>query len=152
MKINFTVTNRCPVPNFRITHVYVGNIPKKFYYYVNNEPVEYVDHYMELETPILVGNSGSFTCYIPQNLKGTLDASLGATDETKNTFAPENATYIEFYGTDDIYWYGFKYYPGSNMQDNFDLKSNFEYNLSVEIISYFSKTDSRIERINVENY
>ncbi len=147
-RLSFTVENSCPVPDFEIHSVKVCNAPTRYHYFVNDKPQTYTDYEIVLSDPVSPSElSELFSFYIPRNLKGTPDAASGATEKTKNNFAPENATYIELYAVQGLYRYKFIFYPGEDMEKNFDLEANCYYNLSIEIISYFSKTDSRITQL-----
>ncbi len=147
-KLKFTVANNSIVPSFRIVSVHVGNVPREFNHYVENEPVEYMDYYVNLkEDPIEPGESNEYTYYIPNNKKEAKAGAENATIKTKNDFANPGATYIEVIGADSNNTYYFTFYPGQNMENDFNLLSNHLYELAINIQTYGSLNDSRIRKL-----
>ncbi len=146
-RLKVKVNHLCPVPSFRIQSIYVHNVPKEYHYVVGDEPVEYVSYDVSPEVALEKDGSHEFTLYIPQNLQDAVGDISGATEMTKNEFAPGRATYIEIIGSDETYYLHFRVYPGADMETDFNLEPNHSYELNVDVKSYFSESDKRVARV-----
>ncbi len=166
-RFTFNFTNSVIVNGAEIYSIQLHNVPKEYYYYPNNKPVEYVDYIIDYsDNPIKYQGSGipgapgasegtegtapqvSHTFYIPRNMQTPAEGLVSADVKTKNAIAPAKATYIELLGYDNSgSLLSFKFYPGKNMIDNFEIEENYSYNLTIEIKSYSASDDSRIDKV-----
>lgn len=83
----------------------------------------------------------TYTWYVPENLQGVTSST---NEKTKNENAPFNAITIRLYIDSDIDGSSYVYtlYPGENKINNFNIKRNYNYNISLAINS--ASTDSRV--------
>lgn len=75
-----------------------------------------------------------YIIYVPENIQGTTTNGEAYPKEKQNG-APANALYLSLYGKDtDGNGYTFeKFYPGENNYNNFNIKRNYVYNVTVNI-------------------
>lgn len=94
--------------------------------------------YDEITSP----QAGStYTWYVPENLQGV---TSNTDEKTKNKNAPANAFTIRLYIDSDMDGSSYVYtlYPGENKTNNFNIKRNYFYNISLTINS--AGTDTRV--------
>ena len=100
------------------------------------------------ETVIKEGESETFTYYLPRNCRGNNSSTLAT---QKNNDVPSNATYIEIIAEDieKNTPLRYRFYPGENMTNNFDITPNRHYILPVTIAGKGDAvTDSRVEDLS----
>ncbi len=148
-KLTFTVTNSCPIPGFSIKSIFLAYVPKDYNYFIPadsySDPETYMSYEVDLTSPIVKGQSVTYTCYVPRNHKTAKTGAENATVKTKNNYAPDYATCIQVIGNIGKVGTMMTYYPGANMKNDFNLKSNHRYNLDINIKSNFSTGDSRMQ-------
>lgn len=95
-------------------------------------------NYNEINAPV-AGNT--YTWFVPENLQGS---TSNKDEATKNESAPANALLIRLYVDSDIDGSNYIYtlYPGENKFNDFNIKRNYSYNVSLTLQS--SATDSRV--------
>ncbi len=165
VRLTFNFTNSVILNGAEIYSIQLHNVPKEYYYYPHNKPVEYVDYIIDYsENPIKYQSSEgldpsqnpddpdayqiSHTFYIPRNMQTPAQGLSSSESKTKNTIAPAKATYIELLGYDKAgSLLSFRFYPGKNMTDNFELEENNSYTLSIVLKSYSATDDSRIDKV-----
>jgi hypothetical protein len=111
---------------------------------VSGAVTNYIDYAAE-SIPTQVGDGSTtvgYTWYLPANLRGT---NPSATTAKSKSLAPLAATYIELFVTDGI---GnltiYHLYPGSNMSDDYNLRSNYHYTLNLTVNgTYIGDDDAR---------
>lgn len=83
----------------------------------------------------------TYTWYVPENLQG---ATSNSDEKKKNESAPSNALAIRLYIDSELDGSNYVYtiYPGENKTNNFNIKRNYFYNVSLQLKS--SSTDSRV--------
>jgi hypothetical protein len=104
----------------------------------------YIDYAAE-SIPTQVGDGTTtvgYTWYLPANLRGT---NPSATTAKSKSLAPLAATYIEVFVTDGV---GnltvYHLYPGSNMSNDYNLRSNYHYTLNLTVNgTYVGADDAR---------
>ncbi|MDR2130120.1 MAG: DUF4906 domain-containing protein, partial [Odoribacteraceae bacterium] len=83
--------------------------------------------------------------YLPRNRRGTTGTS---TEAQKNLHAPGRATYIEIMAANSV---GkplrYRFYPGANMTNDFNIVPNYHYTLPVVFNSAGGDGDSRVENL-----
>lgn len=97
------------------------------------------------EAEIDEGESRTFTYYLPRNRRGKNNSTLAS---QKNRDVPDYATYIEIMAEDTEKHTPIRYrfYPGENMTDNFDIVPNRHYTLPITIEGKGDAvTDSRVK-------
>ncbi|MDR2131300.1 MAG: DUF4906 domain-containing protein [Odoribacteraceae bacterium] len=83
--------------------------------------------------------------YLPRNRQGTTGTS---TEALKNTRAPDRATFIEILAVDDGgVPFRYRFYPGANMTNDFNIVPNYHYTLPVVFNSAGAAGDSRVENL-----
>lgn len=94
--------------------------------------------YNEVTAPT-AGNK--YTWYVPENLQGS---TANTNEKTKNEGAPGNALIIRLYIDSQLDGNNYVYtlYPGENKTNDFNIKRNCDYNVSLTLNS--SATDSRV--------
>ncbi len=82
-----------------------------------------------------------YSCFIPENWQGT---TSNTDPKTKNDAAPANAVYIRLYIDSDVDGSSYVYtvYPGENTTNDFNIKRNCQYNITLNLNS--SATDNRV--------
>ncbi len=146
-KLSFTVKNNANVDAFKIYDILIHNVPEEYSYYASDIPRKFRNYTEILTNDLTRGNQVSYTYYIPQNLQGT---SENTEERNKNIYAPSNATYIEVLGKDNSGLYSFKFYPGANMVDDYNIKANHSYNLTIDIVQYTTQNDPRVVNTQVQ--
>lgn len=141
-KINFKYTLAAAVQGkLNVTKITIDNIPNIIKV---GEPTAIYPttltpcSYNEITAPTA---GSTYTWYIPENLQG----STGNTNEkTKNEGAPSNAFIIRLYIDSEMDGSNYIYtlYPGENKTNDFNIKRNCIYNVSLTLNS--SATDSRV--------
>ncbi len=94
------------------------------------------------------GASMTFDYYLPRNCRGVNPSQDPVAAKDKNASAPANATYIEIVAVSDVGGYPvvYRFYPGENMEKDYNILSNHHYTLPVTITQIGSSlTDSRVE-------
>ena len=85
--------------------------------------------------------------YLPRNMRGV---NMSTTESGKNLNAPEGATYVEISAT--IKATGkpvvYRFYPGANSIDDFNIHPNHLYEMSVSISSSGDRNDNRVEDVS----
>lgn len=83
----------------------------------------------------------TYTWYVPENLRGT---TTNTDEKTKNETAPADALTVRLYidSKADGSNYVYTIYPGENKTNDFNIKRNYFYNVSLQLNS--TKTDSRV--------
>lgn len=83
----------------------------------------------------------TYTWYVPENLRGT---TTNTDEKTKNETAPADALTVRLYidSKADGSNYVYTIYPGENKTNDFNIKRNYFYNVSLQLNS--AKTDSRV--------
>lgn len=83
----------------------------------------------------------TYTWYVPENLQG---ATSNSDEKKKNESAPANALAIRLYIDSELDGSNYVYtiYPGENKTNDFNIKRNYFYNVSLQLKS--SSTDSRV--------
>lgn len=108
---------------------------------------EYISYPAEPITTASAANGGSqsFVFYAPINQKGTNMASTDS--KTKPNHAPTRSTYIRVVGADaKDKSYAYRFYPGANMINDYNLSPNHRYQITVSINSAGdASTDGRVE-------
>lgn len=89
----------------------------------------------------------TYVWYIPANRLGETSNTI---ETQKNSAAPKAATYIEILAQtkahDDI---RFRFYPGKNLINNFNIEANYNYKLSIHISGEGDpETDTRVEHLS----
>ena len=148
-KVEFEIENSLP-EYITITSVQLCSVPEVSYYLLDPQedsfPSEKVAfRNMEGET---WAEGKTFLYYLPVNIKGKVD---NASEQSKNRFAPFNATYLKVIGTykkgETTYPVCYKFYLGKNMYDDFNLEPNHHYSYTFDIASInYSEGDSRVEQ------
>lgn len=89
----------------------------------------------------------TYVWYLPRNHQGV---SANTSVNQKNNGAKSSATYIEILATDkDMNDIRFRLYPGKNMLNNFNITSNYVYNIPLTISGAGDpNTDSRVEHLS----
>lgn len=141
-KINFKYTLAAAVQGkLTVTKITIENIPNIIK--VGEPTATYPAtltpcSYNEITAPTA---GSTYTWYIPENLQGS---TANTNEKTKNEGAPGNAFIIRLYidsgmdGSNYIY----TLYPGENKTNDFNIKRNYTYNVSLALNS--SGTDSRV--------
>lgn len=82
-----------------------------------------------------------YSCFIPENWQGT---TSNTDPKTKNDAAPSNAVYIRLFVDSDVDGSSYVYtvYPGENVTNDFNIKRNCQYNITLNLNS--SATDNRV--------
>ena len=91
------------------------------------------------------GGEQTLVYYLPRNCRGNINNDLAS---QKNNDAPEYATYIEIMAEDKENGtpVRYRFYPGENMENNFDIVPNRHYILPITIAGKGTAgTDSRVE-------
>lgn len=154
-KVEFEIENSLP-ENITITSVQLCSVPEVSYYLLDPQddsfPSEKVSfRNMEGETWT---EGKTFLYYLPVNIRGKVD---NASEQSKNRFAPFNATYLKVSGTykkgETTYPVCYKFYLGKNMYDDFNLEPNHHYSYTFDIASInYSEDDSRVEQWEMVDY
>lgn len=82
-----------------------------------------------------------YTAYVPENLRGT---TSNTDEKNKNKDAPAGAICIKLYIDSEVDGGSYVYtvYPGENNKNDFNIKRNYKYTLTLNLKS--SVTDSRV--------
>lgn len=141
-KINFKYTLATAVQGkLTVTKITIENIPNIIK--VGEPTATYPTtltscSYNEVTAPT-AGNK--YTWYVPENLQGS---TANTNEKTKNEGAPGNALIIRLYIDSQLDGNNYVYtlYPGENKTNDFNIKRNCDYNVSLTLNS--SATDSRV--------
>ncbi|MDR0510188.1 MAG: DUF4906 domain-containing protein [Rikenellaceae bacterium] len=140
------------------------NVPSEMYIYESlfsrsgifpaNNTVTAIDYAPSASNiPASNGVASQLYWYMPVNMKGSVTNS---NPKLKNIYAPVEATYIKIYAHDNsspAKQVVYIFYPGENTTNNFDIKCNGNYRLSVTIRGVNDYTvDSRIDNIGVVRF
>lgn len=152
-KLTIRLTNSAGSGVF-LSNIKLCNIPDKIYYadqihkdksgfpeLSGRSSVTLLSDYVGLDQ----GNPmKEFVYYVPRNVRGS-NKSTSPKDKNKNA-VPLGATYIEIVGvTDNLMAYRYRFYPGNNMVDNFDIESNHNYIIPIDIKAKGNpESDSRV--------
>ncbi len=161
-KLTLELTNSAS-SGITINTVQVRNVPDKLFYadrlwhmepdgdggqqYVstpNSQEVGYMDFNVDVWDPE-GGSTQEFIWYLPRNCQGT---NASDASHSKNNNAPTEATYIEVMATDNDTKMPIRYrfYPGLNMENDFNIIPNYHYELPVRFNHKGNDGyDSRIE-------
>jgi hypothetical protein len=149
-----------PSVNFRVLSVQLRNIPQRIEIFdrliaedgnlsdnsLYPEPLTLMLDYDKIHDPAGLDLTQEFAWYIPRNMRGRT-GSYSA--KTKNTFAPQGATYIEVTAVDldNNSTFIYRVYPGLNEENDHTIKSNHIHHVDLTINGYDDrlKNDSRIE-------
>ncbi len=124
----------------RISYLRICNVPNEFGYLDGTEFNTDYDYFDITTSDVItvfdqqdnLPQESSFEYYLPRNCQGIFS---GTTVEEKNLIAPQKATYIEILKTDEngtpIQKY--RFYPGMNMVDDFNIIPNFHYKMTITI-------------------
>lgn len=96
------------------------------------------------ETAVAAGTkTATYTWYVPENQKGTVSNTNA---NVKNDLAPQNAMYIRLYGDykDDGNSYVFTVYPGANITNDFNIRRNYNYDVTLNI-NNINLSDARVD-------
>ncbi|WP_319505236.1 DUF4906 domain-containing protein [Bacteroides graminisolvens] len=96
------------------------------------------------ETAVAAGTkTATYTWYVPENQKGTVSNTNA---NAKNDLAPQNGMYIRLYGDykDDGNSYVFTVYPGENITNDFNIRRNYNYNVTLNI-NNINLSDARVD-------
>lgn len=156
-KLSFSIENTAN-SNVKITSVVLCNVANIIYLadqlyqddtslvpspdeaYFISYPMEYVE--------IDEGGRHVFEYYVPRNCRGTNSSSI---ESNKNTDAPLNATFFEINAIEKSTNTPIRYrfYPGANMKNDFNIEPNHLYSMPIKINSPgSSSTDNRVERFD----
>jgi len=82
--------------------------------------------------------------YLPRNMRGV---NMSTTESGKNLNAPEGATYVEISATVNATGKSmvYRFYPGANSVNDFNIHPNHLYEMNVAISSSGDKNDNRVE-------
>lgn len=94
--------------------------------------------YNDINSPVA---GTTYTWYVPENLRGI---TANTNEKTKNETAPANALTIRLYVDSQLDGSNYVYtiYPGENKTNDFNIKRNYFYNVSLQLNS--ASTDSRV--------
>ncbi len=171
-KLTLTITN-LEDSGVEINSVQIKNVPSAMVYadmmwhrddktYSSAAPAFEGLTYLNLELDtsgdgnalIAENSTGRFVYYLPRNCQGTNNSTAHS---SKNNNAPQNATYVELLATDTETGMPLRYrfYPGQNMKNDFNIIPNYHYTLPITIKNKGNALmDDRVEdlgRVNLED-
>jgi len=145
-----------------IESVQVFNIPAGIYYadqlqttvngrFPATEMIDYMDYPAENLNMAAGDAAKTITWYMPRNELGTI---VNTDSQKKNAYAPARATYIRIVSKNaDNQSTIFTFYPGANLTNDFNLKGNYSYTVSIKINSKGNfTTDSRIQDFDRKDF
>lgn len=153
IKLELKVKSGMP---YKVNTVRLCNVPAKIYWFEPSLPQSENDLFPKLlestywttssETLFPEGeNSQTYVWYMPCNRRG-ISSSVSPLD--KNRHALGGATYIEIGVTDtgggDVIGRTYRVYPGGNLTNDHNLKSNYTYDLNFTLTEG-TPDDSRVE-------
>lgn len=98
-----------------------------------------------------VAQSGSYSCWVPANMRGEKPAANSETQRTKEN-APKGSSFFNFVAVSDQdtkVKLDYRVYIGGRQATNFDIKSNADYNYTVSFAhSGIPTGDKRVTYIN----
>lgn len=156
-KLSFEIKNNSG-SNVKITSVTLFNVPDKSYladrlYEDESSPVpsdaniNFINYVTETIT-IDEGDEHKFEYYMPRNCRGKNNATMPS---NKNADVPDYATYIEINAIEKSSSVPLRYrfYPGANMTNDFDIIPNRHYIIPITIKGPGdASTDNRVERMD----
>lgn len=153
-KVSFIVKNSAN-SDVLIESVVLRNVPGVLYIadrLYNDDvliPSEQTTSFIEFPIEIAEideNNSQCFEYYMPRNCRG---ASSSSQESNKNSSAPDFATYFEINAKEKStnVPLRFRFYPGANMKNDFNILPNHHYTLPITINNPGNaSTDNRVER------
>ncbi|MDR2131198.1 MAG: DUF4906 domain-containing protein, partial [Odoribacteraceae bacterium] len=160
-KLTLTITNHA-LSGVTITSVQLRNVPDHLFYAdqlfngdATPSPSAAQSGVIDLPVDALELAPGALVktlrYYLPRNRQGTTGAS---TEAGKNVGAPGRATYIEIMAvTAGAIEDGggkplrYRFYPGADMKNDFNIVPNYHYTLPVVFSSAGAEGDSRVENL-----
>lgn len=98
-----------------------------------------------------VAQSGSYSCWVPANMRGEKPAATSETQRTKEN-APKGSSFFNFIavnGQDAKIKLDYRVYIGGKQSTNFDIKTNADYHYTVNFThSGIPTSDKRVTYIN----
>ena len=98
-----------------------------------------------------VAQSGSYSCWVPTNMRGEKPAANSETQRTKEN-APKGSSFFNFVAVSDQdakVKLDYRVYIGGRQSTNFDIKSNANYDYTVNFVhSGIPTSDKRVTYIN----
>ncbi|MDR2129574.1 MAG: DUF4906 domain-containing protein [Odoribacteraceae bacterium] len=154
-KLTLTLTNNSG-SGVTIASVQLRNVPDRLFYAdrlfdgaapPSPSPAQSGAIDLPVEPCAVAANSSkTLRYYLPRNCQGTTGTS---TEAQKNMYAPGRATYIEIMAVTNSGCKPLRYrfYPGANMTNDFNIVPNFHYTLPIVFSSAGAEGDSRVENL-----
>jgi uncharacterized protein (TIGR02145 family) len=155
-KLTLTLNNTA-TSGMTITSVRLRNVPDRLFYFdrlfdgaAPPSPSAAQSGVLDLpadEFDLFPGSAvKTLRYYLPRNRQGTTGAS---TEAGKNVGAPGRATYIEIMAetTTGGKPLRYRFYPGANMTNDFNIEPNYHYTLPVVFTTAGAEGDSRVENL-----
>lgn len=105
---------------------------------------------LEASDQIIPGERGTFSFYLPRNMRGITDGTLQ--NQKNKKMAPDRATYVEVYAICESTAMPFRYtfYLGENMVNDYNVIPNHHYILPITINSQGDvEADPRVEDLGL---
>ncbi len=151
-KLNLKIINSST--DITINSIQVCNFPSSVYIADINKPKTGGYKSMDIikETINAGSESSDMIYYLPSNPQTPSTVPTSQGEKTK--YAPENATYVEIMATSikDKYPLRYRFYPGGNIINDYNLLANHLYNMTIWVNDMDTDTDSSMEHLGTVRF